>query len=181
MNLPPSRQIVQNPAASAQRNAGRSPKSRMSKWLVASAALSLILGALWYSISATDSEFGKKLSDASGAIWQRIGISDRPTSVPTAAQRPSAAAPVRVAEAVRRDLAVIRRTPGTVIANTSVQITSRVEGIIDSAGFREGQFVKKGDLLFQIDPRPFQAALDQAKAQVARDAGAARDRSRATA
>ncbi|HEX5419422.1 MAG TPA: efflux RND transporter periplasmic adaptor subunit, partial [Gammaproteobacteria bacterium] len=84
-------------------------------------------------------------------------------------QQRSAAAPVRLAAATRRDMAVVERTIGTVVANTAVQVTSRVQGVIDSAHFKEGQFVKKGDLLFQIDPRPFQAALAQARAQLAKD------------
>jgi len=50
-----------------------------------------------------------------------------------------------------------------------VQLTARVQGTLESASFREGQFVKKGDLLFQIDPRPFQAALAQAEAIYRRD------------
>ena len=70
---------------------------------------------------------------------------------------------------MRRDLKVIRRTPGTVVANTTVQVTARVQGVIESANFKEGQFVKKGDLLFQIDPKPFQATADQAKAILVRD------------
>jgi len=78
-------------------------------------------------------------------------------------------APVRVAMAERRDMPVEERTIGTVVANTTVQVTSRVQGVIDSAHFKEGQFVKKGDLLFQIDPRPFRAAFDQARAQLAKD------------
>jgi multidrug efflux system membrane fusion protein len=81
----------------------------------------------------------------------------------------STAAPVRVAMATQRDMAVVEQTIGTVVANTAVQVTSRVQGVIDSAHFKEGQFVKKGDLLFQIDPRPFQAALAQARAQLAKD------------
>src|ERR1700733_463751 len=44
-----------------------------------------------------------------------------------------------------------------------------VQGTLESANFKEGQFVKKGDLLFQIDPRPFQAALAQAQAIYERD------------
>jgi multidrug efflux system membrane fusion protein len=90
---------------------------------------------------------------------------------PGAAQRGprSTAAPVRVAVAERRDVAVVERTIGTVLANTAVQVTARVQGVIDAAHFQEGQFVKTGDLLFQIDPRPYQAALAQAKAQLAKD------------
>jgi multidrug efflux system membrane fusion protein len=81
----------------------------------------------------------------------------------------STAAPVRVAVAERRDVAVVERTIGTVVANTAVQVTARVQGVIVAARFQEGQFVKAGDLLFEIDPRPYQAALAQAKAQLAKD------------
>ena len=73
-------------------------------------------------------------------------------------------------------------TLGTVVANTTVNVTSRVQGVVDSAAFKEGQFVKKGDLLFQIDPRGFEAALAQAKAVLAKDqaqlTNANRDRDR---
>jgi multidrug efflux system membrane fusion protein len=86
---------------------------------------------------------------------------------PPAARTP--AAPVRVAPAARRDVAVVERTIGTVLANTTVQVTARVAGVIESAAFQEGQLVKAGDLLFQIDPRPYEAALAQARADLAKD------------
>jgi multidrug efflux system membrane fusion protein len=79
------------------------------------------------------------------------------------------AAPVRVARVERRDMPVVEHTLGTVIANATVQVVARVQGKLESAGFTEGQFVKQGDLLFQIDPQPFQAALDQARAVLLRD------------
>ena len=81
----------------------------------------------------------------------------------------SAAAPVRVALVVRHDMPVIAQALGTVVANTMVQVTSRVQGTLDSANFKEGQFVKKGDLILRIDPRAFEVALDQARAVLARD------------
>ena len=81
----------------------------------------------------------------------------------------STAAPVRVAVAERRDVSVVERTIGTVLPNTAVQVTARVQGVIDAAHFQEGQFVKAGMLLFEIDPRPYVAALAQAKAQLAKD------------
>jgi membrane fusion protein, multidrug efflux system len=81
----------------------------------------------------------------------------------------STAAPVRVAVAERRDVSVVERTIGTVLANTAVQVTARVQGVIDAAHFQEGEFVKTGTLLFEIDPRPYTAALAQAKAQLAKD------------
>jgi multidrug efflux system membrane fusion protein len=78
-------------------------------------------------------------------------------------------APVRVAKVERRDMAVVERTLGTVIADATVQVSARVEGMLETAYFREGQFVKQGELLFQIDPRPYQAALAQARATLQRD------------
>jgi multidrug efflux system membrane fusion protein len=88
--------------------------------------------------------------------------------VPPAVE-PAAVAPVRVAAASRRDVAVVERTIGTVLANATVQVTARVGGVIDAAYFREGQMVKAGDLLFQIDARPYEAALAQARADLAKD------------
>jgi multidrug efflux system membrane fusion protein len=74
-----------------------------------------------------------------------------------------------VATALQRDTPVVEHTIGTVVANTTVQVTSRVQGVIESAQFREGQLVHDGDLLFRIDPRPYKAALEQARAQLAKD------------
>jgi multidrug efflux system membrane fusion protein len=78
-------------------------------------------------------------------------------------------APVRVATVERRTMGVVEHTLGTVIADSTVQISARVEGMLQSAYFHEGQFVKKGDLLFKIDPRPYQAALAQAQATLQHD------------
>ena len=85
------------------------------------------------------------------------------------ADRRGNAAPVRVAVVEQRDMAVVVRSLGTVVANTLVQLSARVQGTLESANFKEGQFVKRGDLLFQIDPRPFQAAVAQAQAIYERD------------
>ncbi len=85
------------------------------------------------------------------------------------ADRRANAAPVRVAVVEQRDMAVVERSLGTVVANTLVQLSARVQGTLESAHFKEGQFVKKGELLFQIDPRPFEAAQAQAKAVYERD------------
>ncbi|MGH8254715.1 MAG: biotin/lipoyl-binding protein, partial [Steroidobacteraceae bacterium] len=66
-------------------------------------------------------------------------------------------APVRVAKVERRNMAVVEQTLGTVVADATVNVQARVQGLLEAAYFQEGQFVKKGQLLFQIDPRPFQA------------------------
>ncbi|MGH8291517.1 MAG: efflux RND transporter periplasmic adaptor subunit [Steroidobacteraceae bacterium] len=78
-------------------------------------------------------------------------------------------APVRVAKVERRNLAVVEHTLGTVVADATVQVIPRVEGMLETAYFQEGQFVNKGQLLFQIDPRPFQATLAQARATLLHD------------
>src|ERR1700759_959389 len=76
------------------------------------------------------------------------------------ARRPIGAAPVRVADVVSRDMSVVEHTIGTVVANSTVSVTARVQGQLTKAFFKEGQMVKTGDLLFQIDPSPYQAAYD---------------------
>jgi membrane fusion protein, multidrug efflux system len=78
-------------------------------------------------------------------------------------------APVRVATAESRSVPVAVRTIGTVLANSVVTVKSQVDGPLIAATFREGQMVKKGDLLFRIDPAPFEAALRQSEAQMQRD------------
>ena len=72
--------------------------------------------------------------------------------------------PVRVGEVTRIDMPVVEHTLGTVVPFTTVQVSPRVSGVIDKADFTEGQMVKKGDLLFEIDPRPYQAAYENAMA-----------------
>ena len=79
------------------------------------------------------------------------------------------AAPVRVSTAMRKNVTVYEHTVGTIVANATVQVTSQVGGQIVSIPFKEGDIVKKGDVLFQLDPRPFQAALEQAQATAKRD------------
>ena len=68
-----------------------------------------------------------------------------------------------------RDMPVYLRGIGTVQAYNAVAVHTRVDGQIVQVRFSEGQEVKAGDPLFQIDPRPFQAALDQAEAAKERD------------
>ncbi|MGN6147977.1 MAG: efflux RND transporter periplasmic adaptor subunit [Rhizomicrobium sp.] len=77
--------------------------------------------------------------------------------------------PVRVGAVTQSNVTAYEQTIGTIVANATVQVTARVDGQLDSAAFIEGQTVKAGDVLFRLDPRPFQAALMQAKATMARD------------
>ncbi len=77
--------------------------------------------------------------------------------------------PVSVAVARLQDVPLDLRAIGTVQASSSVEVRPQVSGQLVTAAFREGQDLRAGDLLFQIDPRPFQIALKQAEAAQARD------------
>jgi membrane fusion protein, multidrug efflux system len=83
------------------------------------------------------------------------------------ASRP--AVPVKTAPVEKADFPVYLTGLGTVQGFNTVQVRTRVDGQILKIDFREGQFVKQGDTLVEIDPRPFQAALDQANAKKAQD------------
>ncbi len=80
--------------------------------------------------------------------------------------------PVLVATAKAEDVPIILRGLGTVTAYNTVPLKSRVQGAVTEINFKEGQDVKTGDLLIQIDPRPYQAALAQAKANLSKDQAA---------
>ena len=76
---------------------------------------------------------------------------------------------VKLATVEKTDFPVYLNGLGTVQGFNTVVVRTRVDGQIDKIAFKEGQLVKEGDLLAQIDPRPFQASLDQAKAKKAQD------------
>jgi multidrug efflux system membrane fusion protein len=86
-----------------------------------------------------------------------------------AERKKESAVAVETAMASRSDVPVYLEGLGTVQAFYTVTVTARVDGELQKVGFVEGQTVKKGDLIAQIDPRPFQAALDQALATHAKD------------
>jgi multidrug efflux system membrane fusion protein len=107
-------------------------------WLIGGIALVALIGSYWY--------FGHSAP------------APKPRRLPI---------PVRVGEVTRTDMAVVEHTLGTVVAFTTVQIAPRVSGVINAADFKEGQVVKKGDLLFEIDPRPYQASYENAMSTLA--------------
>ncbi len=79
------------------------------------------------------------------------------------------AVPVLVATAIQKSVPVQLRAVGNVEPYTTVAIKSQVTGVLMQAHFKEGQDVKKGQQLFTVDPRPFEAALRQAEANMQRD------------
>src|SRR5256885_16528526 len=76
------------------------------------------------------------------------------------------AAVVKVEPVVERDVPITVEYVGTLVGFINAQIRARVSGHLVSQDYREGSLVKSGDLLFQVDPRPFQAAADQADARL---------------
>jgi membrane fusion protein, multidrug efflux system len=99
---------------------------------------------------------------AAAAFWQ---IHSRSTQT---GRRPANAVPVLAATAVAQDVRIILRGLGMVQAYNTVSVKSRVEGAITRIAFTEGQEVHTGDVLAELDARPYQAVLDQAKAVLAR-------------
>src|SRR5215831_11961370 len=80
-----------------------------------------------------------------------------------------AAVPVVVGRAVQKDVPVDLAAIGNVEAFATISVRAQITGTLQDVRFHEGDFVKKGQLLFTIDPRPYEAALHQAEANLARD------------
>jgi membrane fusion protein, multidrug efflux system len=87
----------------------------------------------------------------------------------TAETAPNLAVPVTVAKAEQRTVPINLTAIGTAEAYSTVSIKSQVNAILNEVHFKQGDFVKKGDLLFTLDARPFQSSLAQAQANLARD------------
>ncbi len=106
------------------------------------------------------------LASAAGVLMVTFGCT-RGTSA-------SAAAPlleVEVAPVQQKDVPIYREWIGTLAGQVNADIKAQVTGYLIQQAYTEGSFVKQGQLLFQIDPRPFQAVVDQARGQVAQSEG----------
>jgi len=105
------------------------------------------------------------LAVGGGLAATRGARSERPAA-PSAAASP---VPVVAGQVTSHDVPIYLRGVGTVIAYNTVLVRSQIQGQITKIGFTEGQPVHAGDLLAQIDPRPYQAQLDQVTATRDRD------------
>ncbi len=101
--------------------------------------------------------------------WQRYRAGQEAAAAANTKKwpRPPFASPSRRSQ--KSDFPVYLTGLGTVQGFNTVMVRTRVDGQIDKIAFKEGQMVNQGDLLVEIDPRPYQAALDQAKAKKAQD------------
>lgn len=136
-----------------------SSKSRWWLWVL---ALGLIALGGWYYYSSRTASQAADVAASGGPGKGKGGAGN-------------IVVPVVVAAAQRGDLPVYFDGLGTVTAFNTVTVRSRVDGQLISVAFKEGQFVHEGDLLAQIDPRPFQVQLEQAMGQLAKDQAQRKD------
>ncbi|SHG93549.1 efflux RND transporter periplasmic adaptor subunit [Bradyrhizobium erythrophlei] len=101
--------------------------------------------------------------------WQRFHGADQSTAANNAQKAARNAVRVTIAPVQKSDFPVYLTGLGTVQGFNTVLVRTRVDGQIDKIAFKEGQLVNQGDLLVEIDPRPYQATVDQAKAKKAQD------------
>lgn len=147
----------ENPSAGAQASTRR-------RWWIWALVISLAAVGVWYSRSR-----GIQASNPGGVAGSvggpGIGMGGQPDQP----------LPVVVAIAHRGDLPVYFNGLGTVTAFNTVTVRSRVDGQIVKINFTEGQYVKEGDSLIEIDPRPFQVQKEQAEGQLAKDQAQLKD------
>jgi membrane fusion protein, multidrug efflux system len=105
--------------------------------------------------------------------WQQYGGTAPGAQAENAPKRPAAPpskpVPVTIASVEKADFPAYLFGLGSVQGLNTVVVRTRVDGQLDKIAFQEGQLVKEGDILAQIDPRPYQAAFDQAVAKKAQD------------
>jgi multidrug efflux system membrane fusion protein len=145
----------------------RAPTDRVkSHWLMWVIAAVLVVGLIWYYRGA------QAKTQAQNAGAPGAPASGMPGD-PNAFGNP--VVPVVVTTAQRGDLPVYLDGLGTVTAYNTVTVRSRVDGAIVKVNFTEGQSVHEGDALVEIDPRPYQVALEQAQGQLAKDQAQLKD------
>jgi multidrug efflux system membrane fusion protein len=149
--------------SSVNNRQARSAGSRAWVWLLLAV---LAIAAFWY-YRASHSRTSQDPAAAAAAPGQpRPGGPSGPGNF---------SVPVVVAATTKGDLPVYLNGLGTVTPLNTVTIRSRVDGQLINVAFKEGQFVKAGDLLAEIDPRPFQVQLEQAQGQLAKDVAQRKD------
>ncbi|CAB3762257.1 multidrug transporter [Burkholderia paludis] len=135
--------------------------------MIGALAVVVIGGLLWWHPWSRTPAAGSAASGA-GASSGGNGGGHRGRGGPAAmANIPQ---PVQVATATQGEMPIVLSALGTVTPLANVTVKTQLSGYLQSVAFQEGQIVKKGDLLAQIDPRPYQVALENADGTYARDA-----------
>ena len=134
--------------------------SNKSRWAIAAGIIVVALAAAWYWHSQS-----ANTAAPAGATSQ----TQRPTGGGRHGMRGGALAPVQAATAVNKAVPRYLTGLGTITAANTATVRSRVDGQLIAIHFQEGQQVKAGDLLAEIDPSQFKVALAQAQGQLAKD------------
>src|SRR5688500_15549336 len=122
-----------------------------------------------WSLNRSQKDSAAKSQEGAEQSSRRQGGADGQNRGGAGGGRSREAVPVLVTTAIKKAVPVQLRAVGNVEPYTTVSIKSQVTGVLMQAHFKEGQDVKKGQQLFTIDPRPFEAALRQAEANMQRD------------
>jgi membrane fusion protein, multidrug efflux system len=125
---------------------------RLTMLLVFGAIAAAVLGGYWY------------WQNPAGATTEKMEKAGK-----GAGKRGGGAVPVSTVMATRRPMPVLIDAVGTVEPEHSVAIRPQTNGVLEAVLFKEGDWVKQGQVLFRIDPRPMVASLEQARASLARD------------
>jgi membrane fusion protein, multidrug efflux system len=151
-------QEKQSPAAPASRPTD-SPRSRRK--LIAFGVLAAVVagGLLWWHPWSQDAGSASSSAASQAGGRKRGG----PASLAGLPQ------PVQVATVAQGDMPIVLNALGTVTPLANVTVKTQLSGYLQAVAFQEGQMVRKGDVLAQIDPRPYQVALDNAQGTLARD------------
>src|SRR5438309_987440 len=123
------------------------------------------LDTLSSSVGGKKAQYGKSCAALSGVLLLVLGSAGCGTKSGSAAQ--AAPPPVQVTEVVQRDVPIYHEYIATLDGFVNAQIQPQVSGYLIKQNYREGELVRKNEALFNIDPRPFQAVLDQTKAKLA--------------
>ena len=140
-------------------NTSSRPKNRNRLWLVIAVIIAAIL--VWYFAFHHSSSGAPDKQAGPGRGGMRGGMHG--------AAMAGAQTPVQAGKAEQADVPVYLRALGTVVANATVTVTSRVDGQLMKVYFTEGQKVEQGQLLAQIDPRSYQATLEQYQGDLAQN------------
>ena len=127
-------------------------QSRRGYWILTGLIVVGLIGGGWY-------------------LWTQHSAKQAPQTTNARRGAQGAPQPVGFATIDKGDIRIILNELGTVTSLDTVTVLTQINGQLQQVGFNEGQIVKKGDFLAQIDPRPYQAALEQAEGTLAHDQG----------
>ena len=128
------------------------PASRRGYWILTALIAAGLAGGGWY-------------------LWSHPQGAQAPKTVAAGRNPQGQPQPVGFATIDRGNIRIILNELGTVASLDTVTVVTQINGQLQEIGFKEGQIVKKGDFLAQVDPRPYIAALEQAQGTLARDQG----------